>query len=109
MSTPEPSTEKQTEFDMKTIQTLADAVTKAIGENKEGDKRFIDIARIPLICLSITSIHTSIEEIKEMMQDMKKNFVSHDSFLPVKYITFGLVGMIMTGVVGALLTLVLRQ
>ena len=93
---------------MTNVQALADAITKVLGENKD-DQRFIDVTRIPLICLSITGIHENLKELKEMMKEMNTNFVNRETFKPVQYITYGLVSMIMTGVIGSLLTIVLRK
>lgn len=102
----------QQETDMESVKTLADAITKAINDNK-GDKRFVDLPRVPLICLSITEIHKALDEIKgdikDMMVGFNKNFVSKDQFWPVRTVVFGLVGLILAGVVGALITLVLRK
>lgn len=92
----------------RTTKALADALREVFGENQDA-RRFVDITRIPLICQSITGIDKTLTELKDMMEKNNENFVSQDAFMPIKYIVYGLVGMIMTGVIGALLTLVLRQ
>jgi hypothetical protein len=92
---------------MESIKALADAVGQVIGENKD-QKRFIDISRIPLICLSITQIHENIKELKEMMKEQHEIFATKEDVQPIRYITFGLVGMIMAGFVGSVLTLVFK-
>ncbi len=67
--------------DNESLQVLADAISKAIGESK-GDKRFIDLTKIPLICLSITGIHESLKEIKEMITRNKEDSdIQHEKFL----------------------------
>lgn len=99
---------EQKKFDMNTIRVLADAVTHAIGES-EGDKRFIDLKRVPLICLSITKMHEDIKEIKDMIKETHGKFVTHESFNPIKSIVYGVVGLALTTVVIAGLSMVIRQ
>lgn len=71
----------QHDIDQKNIHILAEAVTKAIQDGK-GDSRFIDLSRIPLICLSIANISKSIDEMKEMMaSNRKESDVQHESFV----------------------------
>lgn len=86
---------------------MASAVASAVKdvfalENDNGQKRFIDISRVPLICQSIIGIHQSLDDIKE-------NMVNHDEFWPVKTLVYGIVGLMLTGVVGALLLLILKN
>lgn len=73
-------------FDEETIRVLADAVTHAIGKN-DGGRRFLDLERIPLICLVISNMGKSIEEIKQMIlankqdsDDEHEKFLTKESF-----------------------------
>lgn len=101
----------------ESVRILADAISKAIGDNK-GDSRFIDLHRIPLICLSITGIHESLKDIKEMIAtDRESAGQQHESFLtkesfrlefdPVKSLVFGGVGLALIAMAGAIISLVL--
>ncbi len=47
--------------------------------------------------------------VSEMKDKMEKDYVTQDEFKPVKNIVYGLVGLILTSVVGALIALVLKQ
>lgn len=57
----------------------------------------------------IQYIKRDIAEIKQTIKEGKEDFVSRAEFAPIKQIVYGLVGLILTGVVGALLTLIIRQ
>lgn len=70
-------------------------------DSEMGDRRYINLERVPLICQSIIRIDQNIEELKARM-------VTQDSFFPVRNLMYGMVGLILSGVVGALLMLVLR-
>lgn len=48
-------------------------------------------------------------DIKDIKDSLKSDYVKKDEFLPVKNIVYGMVGMILVAVVGALITLVIRQ
>ena len=100
------------------VQVLADAISKAIGESK-GEKRFIDMTKIPLICASIVGIHENIKEIKNMIVDNKKDSdVQHESFVTKEYLhlnfdtvrtlVYGGVGLALVAVVGAIVSLVIK-
>lgn len=107
MERPQRPEEKQATADINSIRVLAEAIEKAIND-QNGDKRFIDLTRIPLICLSITGIHSSLEEIKGMIKDIKQDFVTHEAFDPVKNLVYGLVGLMLTSVIVAILAMVIR-
>lgn len=62
------------------------------------DKRYIDVTRIPLICQSIVSIDAKLDRL-----------VSKEEFWPVKTLVYGITGLMLSGVVGALLVLVLKH
>lgn len=68
---------------------------------RESHPRFIDVSRVPLICQSIIQINASLDELKE-------NMVSKEAFWPVKTLVFGIVGLMLAGIVGALMVLVLK-
>ncbi len=83
-----------------TTQALAEALREVFGEYTE-QQRFIDTKRIPLICKQIDSIHDALQEIKD-------NMVNQDQFWPVRTIVYGLVGIMLTGMVGAIVLLVVK-
>lgn len=95
----------QDQADQKSIEILAQAVTKAINDSK-GDSRFIDLSRIPLICLSITNISKDIAEIKEMItNNRKESDIQHESFVKkggeytlIRSIVFGGVSLVLIAV-----------
>lgn len=85
---------------------MASAIATAVKDvfalkDYDGQKRFVDISRVPLICQAILGIHQSLE-------DIKGNMVNQDQFTPVKIIAYGLVGTTMLGVLGAILSLTLK-
>lgn len=105
----------QHDFDQKNIHILAEAVSKAIQENK-GDSRFIDISRIPLICLSIANISKTMDEMKEMMANNRREsdtqheaFVTKNEFSPYKKALNIIGALAITGIAGALLSLVITK
>lgn len=57
----------------------------------------------------IQYIKRDITEIKQAIKDGKNDFVSRAEFAPIRQIVYGLVGLILTAVVGALLALIIRQ
>lgn len=54
-------------------------------------------------------ITTVKEDVKEIKDILRSNYVTQDQFGPVKQVVFGLVALILISVVGALLVLVIRQ
>ena len=95
------ATDKVREAQMLSVMTKALENTFNL-EDSSGQKRFLDITRVPLICQSIVGIHQSLE-------DIKKNMVSQESFWPVKTIVYGGVGIILTAVMTALVYLVVNH
>lgn len=80
---------------------MANAVATAVKDvfalkDNEGQKRFVDISRVPLICQAILGIHQSLDEIKA-------NMVNRDQFWPVKTLVYGLVTVLLTGLIGEML------
>jgi len=54
----------------------------------------------------IRNIQLDVKEIKEIL---KTDYVTKDEYDPIKKLVYGLVGLILIGVVGALLSLVILQ
>lgn len=86
------------------VEVLAKALREVFGDEK--GQRFIDVSRIPLLCASVINTGKAIEEINKKLDE---KYVTKESFDPVKTLVFGLVGLILTGVVGALLGLVIMK
>ena len=111
--------QQTTERNERSVRVLADAISHAIQENK-GDKRFIDLTKIPLICLSIAGIHESLKEIKNMIVNNKNDSdEEHERFLTkeafhlefdtVKAVVYGGIGLVLVTIVGALLSVLLSK
>ena len=49
------------------------------------------------------------DDVKEIKATLNSNYITRDQFEPVKKIVYGLVGLILVAVVGALLALVVRK
>lgn len=49
------------------------------------------------------------EEMKELIASFKKDYVTQQEFAPVRIIVYGLVGTVLVGVLGALITLVIKK
>lgn len=49
-----------------------------------------------------------LKELDEIKAQLEKKYVSQSEFTPVKNIAYGMVGLILTAVVGSLLTLILK-
>lgn len=104
--------------DEVTTQALVKALEQVFGEQEER-QRFIDTKRIPLICKDITDIKQNIGDIKEMMKQVKVDltdtgkenearYVNQDQFEPIQKVVYGMVGLILIAVVGAVIALVLQ-
>lgn len=66
----------------------------------------LDTSKIPLICHKINDIN---EHLASIDKHLETRFVTQESFGPVQKIVYGMVGLILLGVGGALLTLVVNQ
>ncbi len=75
-----------TNDDMKNV--LVDALNQVFGE-KEDKQQFINISRVPMICVQVQKIHSDIEEIKLSLSTLDL----------VKKIVFGMAGIVLTGFV----------
>ena len=93
------------------VKKIAQALRQVFGENVESG-RFFDTTRIPFICKDIEGIHETLRDIKELMEQKEKDdaqtFVNQDQFWPVKTITYGLVALMLTGIIGAILAIVTK-
>lgn len=56
-----------------------------------------------------TKLDDATEDIKEIKQLVQQDYVTKSEFDPVKKIVYGLVALILTGVIVALISLVLRK
>jgi len=65
-----------------------------------------DEVQIAVMATDISYIKKSVEEISKKIGE---DFVTKDEFEPVKRIVYGLVGLILVAVVGAVLALVIIQ
>ena len=90
--------------DEKITQSLSEALRDVFGEH-QASGRFIDVTRIPLLCKSVIDTN---ERIKEINDKLDNRYVSVESFDPVKQLVYGLVSLILVGVVGAIIALVLK-
>jgi hypothetical protein len=87
-------------LEQSTIEEIEYAVQRAFSAGV-GDKRYIDVSRVPLLCQSILGIDKKLDE-------MQKAMVTQDQFWPVKTLVYGIVGLMLTGIVGALLFMVVK-
>jgi hypothetical protein len=60
-----------------------------------------------IVATNIDWIKKDITEIKESLKCLNQEYVTQVEFRPIKAIVFGMVGVILVGVVGALLALVI--
>lgn len=84
-------------IDLETREEIKLAVHEAFGETA-GTGRYVDVTRIPLICQSIKNIDTKLEQL-----------VTKEAFWPVKTLVYGITALMLSGIVGALLMLVIRK
>ena len=80
--------------------------------NNEND----DVARLAKELKEYTDLRYSIienkldmvvDDIKDVQTTLRASYVTEDQFSPVKTVVYGLVGIILTAVIGAILTIVL--
>lgn len=65
-----------------------------------------DETKLAVISTNVDFIKAEVSEIKRIQQS---NFVSKDEFEPIKRLVYGVVGLIMVAVVGAVLSLVITK
>jgi hypothetical protein len=108
---------EQSKLDQESINILAKAVDQAMKQNT-GDQRFIDLTKIPLICLSMANISKAVERIEAMItadrtasEEQHKAFLTKDAFHvefdTVRNIVYGGIGLILVAIVGAILSSVI--
>ena len=67
------------------------------------------VVKVAIMANDIAYIKGDIAEIKIFFKDMKLHFVSRDEFAPVRNVVYGMVGIILLAVVGALVALVVMH
>jgi hypothetical protein len=87
-------------------EQIKDQLISVLDEYFKQDRKFIDASRIPLICQDIKTIHTSLGEIKTILEE---KVVTQDQFWPVKSIVYGFTTLALTAVAGALIALVIKN
>lgn len=50
-----------------------------------------------------------VDDIKDVQTTLRSSYVTEDQFSPVKTVVYGLVGIILTSVIGAILTIILTN
>jgi septation ring formation regulator EzrA len=94
------------------IEKSAREVLRVLAEEGKGEKRFIDVSRIPLICQSIVNMGEDIREIKEGMKNLGELNIAMTKlsadFDPVRKIVYGIMAVLGLSVLGAILALVWR-
>lgn len=69
------------------------------------DSKDIVATQIAVIANDICYIKNDIKEIKGKLE---QDYVTQEEFKPIRNIVYGMVGLILTGVVGAMVALVLK-
>lgn len=69
-------------------------------------KESTDKVKLALIQQDLTYIKANVDDIKDKMEN---NYVTQEEFKPIRNIVYGMVTLILTGVVGALLALIIKQ
>jgi hypothetical protein len=77
-------------FTATQLKEMAELTAEILADKQE-NKRFIDIGRIPLICQSILEINDSLASIKKTLDE---RFITKDRYLPVERLVYGQVGII---------------
>lgn len=70
---------------------------------KEINKMGIDLAVI------LNKVNRIESDVKDITAKLDKDYVTQDQFLPVRNLAYGLVGLILTAVVGGLISLVVLK
>ena len=94
--------------DIKNKKIVADALREVFGDYEQS-RRFIDVSRIPLICQNINVMHENIQEIKNMIRESEKKYVTVEQFAPYRK-SLNIIGAaVMLGFIGALIALVWKS
>jgi hypothetical protein len=64
--------------------------------------------QIAVISSDILNIKNSITKIEALLTDQSDKYVTHDQFWPVKTAVYGMIGLILTSSIGAVIALVLK-
>jgi ABC-type phosphate transport system permease subunit len=56
----------------------------------------------------IKYIRRDLDEIKDLMKEQRETYVTKDEFRPVKTLVYGVVSLILVGVMSALIALVIK-
>lgn len=70
------------------------------------NKESTDKVKLALMQQDLAYIKANIDDIKDKMEN---NYVTQEEFKPIRNIVYGMVTLILTGVVGALLALIIKQ
>lgn len=70
------------------------------------NKESTDKVKLAVIQKDLEYIKANVDDIKHKME---QDYVTQEEFKPIRNIVYGTITLILTGVVGALLTLVIRQ
>lgn len=92
------SEEEDKKSEERMTRALSQSLRDVFSENVDTG-RFIDVSRVPLICLNINNIHESLKDIKE-------NMVSKETFWPIKTMVYAGAGTVLLAVLGAVVALV---
>lgn len=58
--------------------------------------------------IQLAVIANDVDYIKKSIDDIRRNYVTRQEFLPVKSLVFGLAGLVLTSVAGAIIATVIR-
>jgi len=78
---------------------------KKIKEEKQTQNEMAVDVVLAVIQTDISYIKKEVDEIKNLVQE---KYVTKEEFIPIKNIVYGMVGLILVGVFGALLALVIK-
>lgn len=98
---------------------MQDRIEYVLARGTEQEKSII-LARVPFICQDIKSINKSLDNIEKMMAGFKndlevreeksdRRYVNQDQFWPIRTLSYGFAGLLLAGVITALLALVLSK
>ena len=73
------------------------------------DKLSAQMEEVKTTLMDIKYIRRDLDEIKEKLEKNNENYITKEQFLPIQRIVYGLVGLVLTSVCGALIALVVRS
>lgn len=81
-------------------------------ENSEKHTKENNNTEIALLAKDVGYISRSVDEVKksigEIQENMKNDYISRAEFDPIKNIVYGMVSIILVGVIGAIVALVIK-